>query len=64
VIDGKEYAKAAAPFIQQSSGVNKELNILIKQRKLVSEDMEDELVVKKRRANYNQPSLEFYEHQQ
>jgi hypothetical protein len=61
IIDGKGYAKAAAPFIQESSGINKELSILIKQRKLVSEDMENELVVKKRRVNDYQPSTEFYE---
>jgi hypothetical protein len=60
-LDGKQYAKAASPFFKQSSEINKELNLLKKQWKIIFEDMEDAIVVKRRRDNRDEASVDFLE---
>lgn len=61
MLDGKEYDIEAAPFLEKQSNISQELTLLLNQQKIISEDMEDEIVVKRRRTNIDEPDIQFFE---
>jgi hypothetical protein len=52
---------AAATFLQKQSNICRELTLLSTQEKIISEDMENEMEVKKRRQNVDEPDVELFE---
>lgn len=60
-LDGRQYGKEAAPLFDRQSEIGRELTLLTNQQKVISEDIEDEVAVKKRRGNDDEPDIEFFE---